>query len=231
MEAMNYKDLIKKVHPDLNPGIADAGVKVSQIMANKNNPSELMRLAIQWGLIEGEKPKPQKPIFDPFEWVIFSHFNHKHFKPGMKVWFTSDKGDTIAWFVKSGRGRVFFTDKKGVFTINKSLKELYNKFQIFRFRRDDMNPFEINEWSDIIKNLGKKQPKKSTAKTKTNNHDDFFSKLDLEPNREYYGDRYVGYKNSYYKLWKTNDKCAFIIIDGEMKKVQLKSLRKGWNRI
>lgn len=229
MEAINYKDLIKKVHPDLNPGVKDAGVKISQIMANKHNSSELMRLAISWGLIKGETPKPKD---NPYDWAIFSHFNHKHFKPGMKVKFTTNNGETYAWFVKSGRGRVFFTDKKGVFTINKSLKDMYNRFYILRKRHEDLSYSEKIEWSEIVKNLGKKTPTKNTSSNPSSNvnHDDLFSKLDLEPNRDYYGDRYMKYKGKYYKLWRTNDKCAFIVVDGTTKKVQLKSLEKGWMR-
>ncbi|MDY0215235.1 MAG: hypothetical protein RBS24_06980 [Bacilli bacterium] len=229
MEAIHYKDLIKKVHPDLNPNVHDAGTKVSQIMANKNNPSELMRLAIQWGLIKGEAPKPKD---NPYDWAIFAYHNHKYFKPGMRVKFSTSNGETYAWFVKSGRGRVFFTDKKGVFTINKSLKDLYNRFYILKKRNEDLSYNEKMEWSEIVKDLGKKKPtKKNTSNNSSNvNHDDLFSNLDLEPNRNYYGDRYMKYKNNYYRLWKTNDKCAFIIIDGVMKKVQLKSLEKGWMR-
>lgn len=224
MEALNYKDLIKKVHPDLNPNVADAGVKISQIMANKNNPSELMRLAIHWGLIRGESTY-QKPKEKSFSWVKFCAFNKKQFKSGMKVKFNSEKGEHIAWFIKSGRGRVFFTDKKGVFTINKSLNDLFYKFDICRERDNDLSYSEVLEWSEIVKNLGKKSTTKTTTES---NHKKMFDDLDIEPNRSYYGDRYMKYKGSYYKLWKTNDKCAFIVINGDAKKVQLKSLSKGW---
>jgi hypothetical protein len=110
---MNYKELIRLVHPDLNPNVVDAGVKISQFMTNKNNPHELMRLAINWGLIKSNdtysKPKPNSNQFD---WVIFSYINKRHFTPGMKVRFASSNGEQEAWFIKAGKNKTFFTNQR-----------------------------------------------------------------------------------------------------------------------
>jgi len=102
---MNYKELIRLVHPDLNPTVKDPGVKISQIMSNKNNPSELMRLAIQWGLIKGSSDKSDSTKSkSSIDWITFNFiFHRRQFKPGMKVRFTDSKGTHEAWFVKKSK--------------------------------------------------------------------------------------------------------------------------------
>ncbi len=224
---MNYKELIKMVHPDLNPNVKDPGVKISQIMSNKNNPSELMRLAISWGLIKSSsnesytKSNQGTQKESSFNWVIFSYLNKKYFKPGMKVKFQSSRGEQIAWFVKSGRGKVYFTNKKGIFTIEKTLEDLFNKFEIFRTREDDLSFSEINEWKEIVKNL-----KKRTTRSKKKTHEEQFSKLNLEPNKTY-EDVFVYYRKKFYRLIRTDSRCAYIeIYPGEEKRVYLKSIRR-----
>lgn len=218
---MNYKELIRLVHPDLNPNVVDAGVKVSQIMANKNNPSELMRLAINWGLIKSNntysKPKPKTNQFD---WVIFSYINKRQFAPGMKVRFSSSNGEQEAWFIKSGKNKTFFTNKKGVFTVNSSLNDLFNKFEIFRSRAYDLSYSELMEWKEIVKNLKTKKP----VKTKET-FNDLFIKLNLKPH-SVYNNVYVMYRESYYRLIKTNERCAFIDYNGEEKRILLKTITK-----
>lgn len=47
-----YKDLIRKVHPDLHPNMPNATVRTQQVNAVKNNPVALRNLAIQWGYLK-----------------------------------------------------------------------------------------------------------------------------------------------------------------------------------
>lgn len=49
---MEYKELIRKVHPDLNPNLVDATQKAQLVNQNKNNPFQLRNFAIEWGFIE-----------------------------------------------------------------------------------------------------------------------------------------------------------------------------------
>jgi len=52
---MEYKELIRKVHPDLNPDLPNATQMAQLVNQNKNNPFKLKDFAIQWGFVE--KPK------------------------------------------------------------------------------------------------------------------------------------------------------------------------------
>ncbi len=44
-----YKDLIKRVHPDINPGLPDATLRAQMVNVAKDNMSTLIRLAVSWG--------------------------------------------------------------------------------------------------------------------------------------------------------------------------------------
>jgi hypothetical protein len=48
-----YRDLMRKVHPDLNPTMVDATRKSQMVNAVKNDLSALTRLARAWGFIKG----------------------------------------------------------------------------------------------------------------------------------------------------------------------------------
>jgi hypothetical protein len=47
-----YKDIIKLVHPDINPQLKDATLKTQMVTALKGRPDELRFLAIRWGFIQ-----------------------------------------------------------------------------------------------------------------------------------------------------------------------------------
>jgi len=68
---MTYKDLIRKVHPDLNPGLPNATEMSQLVNINKNNPFKLKELAQQWGFLSFENIK--KHIFKIKDWVIYSN--------------------------------------------------------------------------------------------------------------------------------------------------------------
>lgn len=54
---MKFKDLVKHIHPDTNPGITNAGDKMRECILYRNNPKKLSQLAITWGIIIDETPK------------------------------------------------------------------------------------------------------------------------------------------------------------------------------
>lgn len=221
---MNYKELIKMVHPDLNPNVVDAGVKVSEIMKNKNNPSELMRLAIQWGLINSSSNtnyNTQKTSNqNDYLWLRFNYVKHcSIFKSGMKIRFKDTRGTHEGWFIKATKKLVYFTNGKGIFTINSSLENLNEKFEICRSRIGDLYTWEIKKWKNAIIEIRKNSSKKSLNKVT-------FDSLGLEPNKYYYGAYIVTYREQEYELIKTNTLCAFINYNGEEKRILLKSITK-----
>jgi hypothetical protein len=63
MKQIFFKDIVKKIHPDLNPNIKNASEKMNDILLYKNNPRKLYHLAVKWGLLSHTKP------FKKFEWV------------------------------------------------------------------------------------------------------------------------------------------------------------------
>lgn len=217
---MNYKELIRLVHPDLNPNVKDAGVKVSEIMKNKHNPSELMRLAIQWGLIEGKTNSnyTTQNTYDNL-WLRFNYVKHySAFKSGMKIRFKDTRGTHEGWFIKATKKNVYFTDGKGIFTINSSLENLDNKFEICKSRVGDLSRWAIKEWKNQITNL------KSTAKSSKRKVT--FEDLGISSYTRYNGRFIVTYYGKEYELIRTNRNCAFINYNGEEKRIQLKSITK-----
>jgi len=69
MNTITFKEAIKMVHPDKNPQITDAGVKVSAVMACKHDGVALYRMLNQWGLI-GPKPTPEPEKSFKFEKIV-----------------------------------------------------------------------------------------------------------------------------------------------------------------
>lgn len=58
-----YKILIKKVHPDINPKLADAGRKAQEVNDARKDLRSLLNLGVMWGYFKPiikEKPKPPK---------------------------------------------------------------------------------------------------------------------------------------------------------------------------
>lgn len=47
-----YRDLMRCVHPDLNPNMLNATARAQQVNAVKNNAQALRMLAISWGFIK-----------------------------------------------------------------------------------------------------------------------------------------------------------------------------------
>lgn len=89
---ITFRELVKKIHPDHNPHIEDAGGKMRSAVLYKNNPEELYKLAVLWGLVEGAKPEydlrwvgeetpqrpsrprpqPRQPTYGPvYDWRAF----------------------------------------------------------------------------------------------------------------------------------------------------------------
>lgn len=55
MNTINFRELVKKIHPDYNPSMEDAGTKMASAIKYKNDPSYLYRLAVSWGVLKDNK--------------------------------------------------------------------------------------------------------------------------------------------------------------------------------
>lgn len=52
METIAFTELVKLIHPDINPNIKDAGTKMTEAVKNKKNPEILYELGVRWGVIK-----------------------------------------------------------------------------------------------------------------------------------------------------------------------------------
>ena len=78
METISFTEAIKMVHPDSNPSIEDAGVKVRTIMQYKNEPQTMMRFLKQWGLIGNVKSK-SKSTSTTIRYFTHLKMNHYYY--------------------------------------------------------------------------------------------------------------------------------------------------------
>lgn len=67
MNTMTFRDAVRLVHPDTNPSITDAGVKMKYIMHHKNNEVNLYKLIKYWNLlphkVSAPKEKADKKVY------------------------------------------------------------------------------------------------------------------------------------------------------------------------
>ncbi len=52
---ISYPELIKMVHPDINPNVQDVGDKIATIKRHRDNPDFLYKLAVKWGFFPETK--------------------------------------------------------------------------------------------------------------------------------------------------------------------------------
>jgi hypothetical protein len=57
MSEITFAEAIRMVHPDSNPNINDAGVKVRTIMMYKKDPKKMFDCLFQWGLVKSNTAK------------------------------------------------------------------------------------------------------------------------------------------------------------------------------
>jgi hypothetical protein len=125
-ETITFRELVRKIHPDHNPNVQDAGDKMRQATLFRNQPEELYKLAVRWGLIAGvrpefdlrwsepetprpqpqapprpARPEPSRPVYD---WRAF--FNEEPVEGGHVCVTTRDR--TRVQVVRVTPNRVYF---------------------------------------------------------------------------------------------------------------------------
>jgi len=60
MSEVTFAEAIRLVHPDSNPSIDNAGVKVSTIMMYKNQPKKMYDCLSEWGLVKSNSTNTTK---------------------------------------------------------------------------------------------------------------------------------------------------------------------------
>ncbi len=67
---ISFRDMVKRIHPDLNPTIKDASDKMTTVVRHKSNPAFLYNLAVKWGLLSGT-PNPEAEKLYRWVWKTF----------------------------------------------------------------------------------------------------------------------------------------------------------------
>lgn len=62
---MNFKEIIRKIHPDVNKNIVNAGEKMRQCIYYRKDTAKLNELAIKWGLVPDPNLKPKPKVTKP----------------------------------------------------------------------------------------------------------------------------------------------------------------------
>jgi hypothetical protein len=93
MNTLTFRELVKMIHPDINPDIEDAGAKMSQATRHRENPSFLFRLAVQWGLIGGRESTSSENTQSSYGDTTSNNF-----------WFVV--GNVVVYYARSRRGRI-----------------------------------------------------------------------------------------------------------------------------
>ena len=119
-DTISFRDIVKLVHPDLNPSIVDAGTKMATIKLYRDNEQALFKWAVKWGVIRVATtpqqprthtvpPRPQAPprpdMRNDNEYFQFRKRN-RIFQAGDRV-FCRTKGGTVV-LTKVTVNRVYF---------------------------------------------------------------------------------------------------------------------------
>ncbi len=75
---ISYKNIIKLIHPDLNPNISDAAEKISKVKLFYKNEIMLYKFGVEWGVIPKCIPKTIIKTVKPVN-IVAS--NKKNYKP------------------------------------------------------------------------------------------------------------------------------------------------------
>ncbi len=107
-KSISFRELVKKIHPDTNPTIVDAGGKMRIAVLYKKDQSLLYEYGVKWGVIgKPSKPtKPTKPVYNRTR-----PDNGNTFHPGDLVYIKTRKCYSTVTRVTSKS--VFFKDYNG----------------------------------------------------------------------------------------------------------------------
>jgi hypothetical protein len=126
-ETINFKEMVKMIHPDTNPSIIDAGGKMSQVMSNRKDSSYLYTLAVRWGLIGSGKPFTEKVketvreiLFDITLGTVMFRNGRKKIVVGFgRVTRGRNKGQHKIFMYDTAKDKVYYTATHTLKNVNK----------------------------------------------------------------------------------------------------------------
>jgi len=108
MSEISFREAIRRVHPDTNKDVVDAGDKVRTIMMFKNEPSKMFLCLKKWGLLPDQSNSEQKPFRTRMERVYITGLRPNHFYNGSVTVLHKSKSGLFRVLKTTGK-RVYFT--------------------------------------------------------------------------------------------------------------------------
>jgi len=225
MNTMDFNTLIKKVHPDLNPNIEDAGSKISEVMKNRNNPNMLFYLAQKWGLVGGNKKSEKEDVNDGFVIGNMFLFDGKFY--GVVVEVTDGqgrrKGQKKVYCVKQGTNRIiyFFVPHENYKLNNITYQAKASPSLMSKVNKVYLSYIQQKENFKQAKDNYKKQKEESVQE-------------ELRPNTKYWDSGvyiYTRTKGGPYRVTRTTSKMVFYYDEreGKERSVRMSSVTRVFN--
>jgi len=105
---MNFREAVKKIHPDINPDIKDAGNKMRTLVINKNDPEKIYLWMKKWGLVAVSNTEQKKESGFKFEWISVSTLRANHFYDGNAI--IRHKNGKVYSILKTSNKRAYFVN-------------------------------------------------------------------------------------------------------------------------
>ena len=105
---MNFREAVKKIHPDINPDIKDAGNKMRTLVINKNDPEKIYLWMKRWGLVAVSNTEQKKESGFKFEWVAVNTLIANFFYNGKAV--IRHKNGKVFSVLRTTNKRAYFVE-------------------------------------------------------------------------------------------------------------------------
>jgi len=103
MNQMSFRDAVKRVHPDTNPDITNAGEKMRTLTTYKNQPEKIYMWMKKWKLVDVTNNEKQEP---QYMWVNVNTLTANSMYNGTAV--VRHKDGTLFWVLKTTKKRAYF---------------------------------------------------------------------------------------------------------------------------
>lgn len=230
MSTITYKEIVRKVHPDLNPHVEDAGAKMAEIQKHKNSPSVLFSLAAKWGLVDGGSSHSHNDN-------VWSSFRESSHSRSRRNDFRADSHGNVTRLhredgvVVRHRRRLVFGKIKDIETVKNGKRKGWMKFAIaltngrilYVKKPDNLSDMTLmihngldtrqaaradEAWKQYIESKKSHEEAKERAKERKAQE----NREDLGTNRNYRGRdvwAFVRTKGNWFRVTRTTEKSVF----------------------
>lgn len=237
---ITFAEIVRKIHPDLNPEIQDPGGKMVMAKRHRDNPEFLFRLAVRWGLIEGPTEDPRQERARTTNFSGDTEGNVHYFRAGDMVTFRNFGRGVIVDITPVKNGYRKGWPKYTIFFFNSN--ELRELKMMYRHVHYDCplnacpliyigDPSEherdraMKVWQDYLdRKKAHSEYRKARREAYQEHRQERAEKQGVTPNTNYRGKHvYILPKNvgRYVRLIRTSAKMAFFEDNGSIKRCNL----------